>query len=342
MLRTYSETEVRSLMYALNPEDDKIMELLQGPLGQGTKIPLPWSGSVSVSNCQGLRVNHNLFTQCTNSKKEGDYCTTCAKSSRNNKDTPGVPSAGNVDLRLRCAEGKYTVTINGTIREETPYKVIVEKLKLTENHVRSVAHTFNVALPEDSFEQIGKTKSVTCVVEERPADTNIVTALMNTAVAPPPTRTAIAKSPVSELKVWCQSYAIKIGTKKEMQERLRAELGYTKPSSPSPDVKAPLSTETTSNAPVEEVVEEVVEEGVDEGVETLDVLERDATTSIEELSEEEYEEEEQVCDLFTDPTTGFQYLKGEGDELFDKVTKREVGTLFKEKVVLYADIQGDA
>ena len=62
----------------------------------------------------------------------------------------------------------------------------------------------------------------------------------------------------------------------------------------------------------------------------------------EELSEEEYEEEEQVCDLFTDPETGAQYLKNSEGNLFDKATRNEVGVLYGEKVQLYADLEARA
>ena len=361
MTRTYSAREVRALMHALSPEEERIEGLMVGPLGTGTRIPLPWCGSVREGDCQGLRVNHGLYTQCTNPKKDGDYCTTCTKSGKSNDDAPGIPSAGNIAQRLQTAGGEYTVVINGQQRKETAYKDVVAKLKLTEEHVRSVAYAAGVALPDDTFEKMSKTKSTSCVVEdrpdpeardaaatnsgtdmkggneERPRDTNIVATLVQTARADPPTRTEIAKAPVATLKIWCQSYAIQTGTKKDMQERLRAELGYTTPVKPSattnipPPPTAPPATVTqTASTPQKEATTE-------KGAAVASDM-----TVIEELSEEEYEEEEQVCDLFTDPETGAQYLKNSEGLLFDKATRNEVGMLYGENVQLYADLEARA
>ena len=364
MTRTYSAREVRALMHALSSEEERIEELMGGPLGTGTRIPLPWCGSVREKDCQGLRVNHGLFTQCTNLKKDGDYCTTCAKSGKSNISAPGIPSAGNIAQRLQAADREYTVLINGQQRKETAYKDVVAKLKLTEEHVRSVAYADGIALPDDAFEKTSKTKSTSCVVEdradpkaistpptnsgtdtkdnieERPRNTNIVAALVQTARAPPPTRTEIAKAPAADLKTWCQSYAIQIGTKKVMQERLRAELGYTTPVKPSattgipPASATPAATATQASAPPDEPTAVPAADAKTENGSDMAVL--------EELSEEEYEEEEQVCDLFTDQETGTQYLKNSEGNLFDKASRNEVGMLYGEKVQLYADLEARA
>jgi len=356
-------------MHALSSEGERIEELMGGPLGTGTRIPLPWCGSVREEDCQGLRVNHGLYTQCTNSRKEGEYCTTCTKSGKSNISAPGIPSAGNIAQRLQAADREYTIVINGQQRKETAYKDVVAKLKLTEEHVRSVAYATGIALPDDTFEKTSKTKSTSCVVEdradpeaknaaatnsgtdvkggneERPRDTNIVAALVQTARASPPTRTEIAKAPVADLKIWCQSYAIQTGTKKVMQERLRAELGYTTPVKPSatigipPPPAAPPATATqAASTPHEEATPLPAEDATTEkGAAVASDM-----TVIEELSEEEYEEEEQVCDLFTDPETGAQYLKNSEGLLFDKATRNEVGMLYGEKVQLYADLEARA
>ena len=40
-------------------------------------MPLPFCGAKNEHNCQGLRLNHGLHTQCTNCRVEGqDYCKT--------------------------------------------------------------------------------------------------------------------------------------------------------------------------------------------------------------------------------------------------------------------------
>jgi hypothetical protein len=358
MSRTYSNNEVRCLMHALGGDRARIEELMEGPLGSGARIPLPWSGDVREQDCRGLRVNHGLYTQCTNPKKEGEYCMTCAKSSKTNG---GIPLPGNVDQRSQCAPGEYTVVVNGQKRTETPYKTVVAKLKLTEEHARSTAYAAGVTLPENAFDTISKTKSVSCVVETahapqnptpntetEPRAANIVAALVDTVRKTPPTRTEVAKAPVATLKIWCQSYAIQTGTKKTMQELLRAELGYTTPMK-QPDTTTPANvapvtpvadTTTPANvAPVTPVADTTTPANAAPVTPVVDIGIDADMTIIEELSEEEYEEEEEVCDLFTDPDTGAQYLKNSEGNLFDKATRNEVGMLYGETVHLYADLE---
>ena len=257
-----SVSEVKALMYGLClsfPEQSTALraksdELLSGPLGGAggkTKVPLPWNGEVNANTCQGLRVNHDLFTQCTNAPTtDQSFCKTCQSTADKNEQNPGQPLYGTVRERLACKPMEYTVVVNGKQKKVTPYAKVVAKLGLQELVVRAIAEAHNVALPEDSFTPSSKpakkrTKAALDndpVVAASPAS-DLVAALVESAKETPPSRTEIAKAKADELKTWCTSYALQLGTKKEMQQRLRKELKY---------IETPNSAEPVETKAIEE------------------------------------------------------------------------------------------
>ena len=274
-----SVSEVKALMYGLClsfPEQSTALraksdELLSGPLGGAggkTKVPLPWNGEVNANTCQGLRVNHDLFTQCTNAPTtDQSFCKTCQSTADKNEQNPGQPLYGTVRERLACKPMEYTVTVNGKQKKVTPYAKVVAKLGLQELVVRAIAEANNVALPEDSFTFSSKpakkrTKAALDndndpVVVASPAS-DLVAALVESAKETPPSRTDIAKAKADELKTWCTSYALQLGTKKEMQQRLRKELKY---------IDTPNSAEPVQTKAAEQIEETTVEIKVEETAE---------------------------------------------------------------------------
>ena len=252
----------------------KSAELLAGPLGSGkAKVPLPWSGEVNPSACQGLRVNHDLFTQCANTPLEGEFCKTCQSTASKNENNPGQPLYGTVRDRMACKPMEYSVMVNGKRKNVAPYAKVVAKLGLQEIVVRAIAEAHNVTLPEDSFTHTSKPtkkrKTKAAVDEENapvvaasPAS-DLVAALVESAKDTPPSRTEIAKAKADELKGWCSSYALQLGTKKEMQQRLRKELQYIDAPTPSAEpveLKAveeePVETKAVEETPVKEFTQE--------------------------------------------------------------------------------------
>ena len=333
--RMYSELEVKAMLYAHSSDASRVEELMTGSLGRGMRTPLPWCGAVRALDCQGLRMNHGLFTQCSNPKKSGNYCTTCTKSIATNG---GTPIHGTVSQRLECSPGDYSININGKVRNEVPYKEVVAKLKLSEEHVRSVAYAAGITLPENTFGTPIHDAVIKIQPEVPEKKTDLIATLVETARATPPTRTEIAKASAATMRTWCQSYAIQPGTKKEMQERLRTELRYNTPSETIPTTPAPKEPEKlVATANTEKNEEPSRDKNQAAVLETTEVPNGEMA-SINELTEEEYEEEEHICDLFTDIETGTQYLRNAEGELFDKISKEEVGVLHGEIVHLYRDL----
>ena len=58
---------------------------------------IPFCGDNTRVCCQGIRMNHQLFTQCTNAPAGGDFCQTFQKQA--GKSSNGKPTYGTVEDR---------------------------------------------------------------------------------------------------------------------------------------------------------------------------------------------------------------------------------------------------
>ena len=69
---------------------------------KGSSIPLPFCGVICKTNCQTIRLNHGLYTQCTNYIVETingqGVCATCEKQIK--KTTNTMPVYGYISDRL--------------------------------------------------------------------------------------------------------------------------------------------------------------------------------------------------------------------------------------------------
>lgn len=123
------------------------------PLKKTTKkvekpsIPMPWTGVVSDESCQGLRLNHKLYTQCTGKKVEdGDFCKTCVKQVATNSS--GKPNYGTVEdrkevdaLEFRDPKGQQVL----------PYANVMKKLGISQEKVNEEALKFGLEIADEQF-----------------------------------------------------------------------------------------------------------------------------------------------------------------------------------------------
>lgn len=119
----------------------------RGSKVEKSKVPLPFVGVVEDC-CHGLKQNHGLLTQCQKARSFGDYCTGCQKQA--DKNSSGKPNTGCIEDRMAAYEcGKEYRDPKG----KTPvcYAKVMQKLKLTEEEVKSEAKRQNVELPDDIF-----------------------------------------------------------------------------------------------------------------------------------------------------------------------------------------------
>jgi hypothetical protein len=106
-----------------------------------SSIVIPWCGVVNRENCHGLRLNHNLFTQC-NKKRESEsmYCKGCVGSGC---------IYGTVEDRLKVDEKSYN--ING--KSVVPYANVMKKLGIKREEAEEEAMRLGLKISSWQFEE---------------------------------------------------------------------------------------------------------------------------------------------------------------------------------------------
>lgn len=156
--------ELSELLKLIKIEVKEVEEIERKTL---SKIPMPFTGVMCSSNCNGIRLNHGLYTQCTNehsvSKNGYDLCKTCVKQTEKNSN--GKPTYGYIQDRIELGDdfkdpkGKCPVS----------YGNIMEKLNISRKDVEEEAERLGLKLSEKIFEvkksQRGRPKKSTDVVD---------------------------------------------------------------------------------------------------------------------------------------------------------------------------------
>ena len=115
--------------------EDKIKNMVPNVL-------LPFCGVVNESWCEGVRLNHDLFIQCTNERAGELYCKTCEKQASANSS--GKPTYGNINDR-RLSD----VTINK--KRVSHYGNVMERLNISREEAVLEASRFGWTIPEEQF-----------------------------------------------------------------------------------------------------------------------------------------------------------------------------------------------
>ena len=288
---------------------------------------LPFCGEVQSECCKAIRLNHNLFTQCTNSPAEGEFCKTCNGNAAKND---GKPTYGTVEDRMNAGRMEYSVGGKKVIR----YSRVMDKLNITRDQAEKAAADMGVVIAEDQFEheivkkgrpsksaEVSDTESETSQKESKKAgrpkkamkavksttgDDLIASLIANAATTETattetatksekkPTKTDITKASVSLLKEMCSTAGVEEAKKAEMQKKLRLHYGYD-----SDEEKKPAAVSTPAPAPAPAVEEELQHEEHKE----------------EPSKEEESDEENVEVELWTHPKTGEKYLIDSSDNM---------------------------
>ena len=299
---------------------------------------LPFCGEVQSECCKAIRLNHNLFTQCTNSPAEGEFCKTCNGNAAKND---GKPTYGTVEDRMNAGRMEYSVGGKKVIR----YSRVMDKLNITRDQAEKAAADMGVVIAEDQFEheivkkgrpsksaEVSDTESETSQKESKKAgrpkkamkavksttgDDLIASLIANAATTEAatteaatteasvktekkPTKTDITKASVSLLKEMCSAAGVAEAKKAEMQKNLRLHFGYD-----SDEEKKPAAVSTLAPAPAPAVEEELQHEE-----------HKEEEHKEEEPSKEEESDEENVeVELWTHPKTGEKYLIDSSDNM---------------------------
>jgi len=178
------------------------------PKRDAPKCVLPFCGTCVPDWCHGVRLNHNLYTQCTMGK-EGttDFCKTCNKQAAAN--ATGKPTYGTIEDRI--AAGADYKDPKG--KKPVNYGNVMKKLDITREAAEVEAKRWGLVIPEDQFEEVkrkqgrpktkvatsdtesegepkapkkrGRPKKVKTVVEDANAGDDLIAGLVAAAKAEP-------------------------------------------------------------------------------------------------------------------------------------------------------------
>ena len=118
------------------------------------KHPLPWTGKVVDTWCQGLRPNHGLLSQCTQAPKSDGLCTTCFKQMQTN----GKTKCGTVKERIAADNAGIVYKNPETGKPPVKFGSVLTKLKTTKEDALSEAAKFDIIIPESEFDNVKKPK----------------------------------------------------------------------------------------------------------------------------------------------------------------------------------------
>ena len=125
------------------------VDIIEKKVRRKSSIILPFCGMINRECCNGIRLNHELYTQCGN--EITDYtgihpvCGTCSKQRNNNSN--GEPTYGYIIKRLEEGE-KFRV--KG--KEPVNYGNVMEKLNIKREEAEKAARELGWTIPESQFE----------------------------------------------------------------------------------------------------------------------------------------------------------------------------------------------
>ena len=111
------------------------------------KFPLPYCGVANKCNCRALRLNHGLYTQCTQKVSKGmRYCKTCQQGV--DRSATGKPTYGTIEDRLAVGAVDY---VDPKGKRAVPYANVMEKLNITREDAEAEIKEFSELLGTDSI-----------------------------------------------------------------------------------------------------------------------------------------------------------------------------------------------
>lgn len=313
---------------------------------------LPFCGQKMEGACCGIRLNHQLFTQCTNVVAGEEFCKTCQAQADKNG---GKPTYGTIADRL--AVGILDYQVNG--KKVVRFSKVMDKLKITQADALRAAEQAGVEIDAEQFEVVvsrkgrppkdtsvsdtdsapsskgsnkgpGRPKKSAKVVKSETSD-DLIAALVAEATpvaekeavkevkesvqtdSKAPTKTEITKANLATLKEMCAAAGLEEGKKGEMQAALRTHFVYDSDSDSSKKEKKTVKKKSVEKKEEEAKEELKEEEPVEEPVEEA---KEEVSETISELSAEESAGEEEDEEGVT--TEDFEF-KG---KTFKRVTSK--------------------
>ena len=114
---------------------------------EGPKMVLPFCGRIVGDWCEGVKLNHGLYSQCTSEKSCEKYCKSCKKQAETNES--GKPTLGDINERMLKSSAEYRAEKG---KKCVVYSVVMKKLKITKEDAVAEALKFGLEIPEEEFE----------------------------------------------------------------------------------------------------------------------------------------------------------------------------------------------
>ncbi len=113
-------------------------------------VLLPFCNKVFDDFCHAIRLNHGLYTQCTNPIKKDNLCTTCHKQTLKNDNN--LPNYGLINERIDNPNWKF----NG--KSPVKYADILTKLNINIQDAINESVVFGIVIPEEQLTPSTKNK----------------------------------------------------------------------------------------------------------------------------------------------------------------------------------------
>ena len=130
-------------------------------------MPIPFCGEVCGDWCNGIRLNHGLYTQCTMAKGATGFCKTCQKQADKNENNK--PNYGVIQDRL---EGEALEYRDPKGKQVSCYGNVMKKLQITRADAEAEAAKFGWTIPEEQFEERKAKKGRPAKKEATASDTD--------------------------------------------------------------------------------------------------------------------------------------------------------------------------
>jgi hypothetical protein len=106
------------------PKEKKVKEKKEKK--EGPKMVLPFCGRVVTEWCEGVKLNHGLYSQCVSEKSGEKYCKSCKKQAEANESSK--PTLGDINERMLKSSAEYRAEKG---KKCVVYAAVMKKLKIT-------------------------------------------------------------------------------------------------------------------------------------------------------------------------------------------------------------------
>ena len=165
-IESKNENKIKKTNEIVLEKNDNIRVINYEKFPKKPSVNLPFCNVIVNKWCYGIKLNHGLYTQCTNKKnKNKDYCKTCMKQSNKNKNK--LPNNGDITNRKF---GEIYIAPNK--KKEQSYSKIVKKQNIELKFALREAKKLGWTIPKTQLENLKNIK-ISPVVSDSSDDDDI-------------------------------------------------------------------------------------------------------------------------------------------------------------------------